>query len=303
MEHTQSFRFFNRGPSASVRLIFFSLLSVLLMFVDARYKYLEFARVVLSIPIHTLQRVATWPNEVWHGTRAYIVTQAELVRSNAQMTQQHLLDGAQLQQLQVLQLENAHLRSLLQVQQKANYPMQLAEIVYVERDIFKRKMLVDKGMSANVLAGQIVMDDSGIVGQVTRTYPALSEVTLITDKDHAVPVQILRNGLRAVVFGSGTGDLALRYMPISSDIQQGDVLVTSGIDGTYPPGLPVASVSSIERDPAYPFARIQCTPLAGVSKHRQLLILSGLPPASGRPLTGEETPTIAKPKKDRRRNP
>ncbi|MDO8412796.1 MAG: rod shape-determining protein MreC [Gallionellaceae bacterium] len=303
MEHTQSFRFFNRGPSASVRLIFFALLSVLLMFVDARYKYLEFARVILSIPIHTLQRVATWPSEVWHGTSAYIVTQTELVRSNAQMTQQHLLDGAQLQQLQVLQLENAHLRSLLQVQQKANYPMQLAEIVYVERDIFKRKMLVDKGMSANVLAGQIVMDDSGIVGQVTRTYPALSEVTLITDKDHAVPVQILRNGLRAVVFGSGTGDLALRYMPISSDIQQGDVLVTSGIDGTYPPGLPVASVSSIERDPAYPFARIQCTPLAGVGKHRQLLILSGLPPIPERPLAGEETPTTVKLKKDKRRNP
>ena len=302
MEHTQSFRFFNRGPSASVRLVFFSLLSLVLMFVDARYKYLEFARTVLSVPIHTLQRVATLPSELWHGAGAYIVAQTGLVRSNAQMSQQHLLDGAQLQQLQVLQLENAHLRSLLEVQQKANYPMQLAEIVYVERDIFKRKLLLDKGASAKVLAGQIVMDDSGIVGQVTRVYPSLSEVTLITDKDHAVPVQILRNGLRAVVFGSGAGDLALRYMPISSDIQEGDVLMTSGIDGTYPPGLPVASVSRIERDPAYPFARIQCMPLAGVDKHRQLLILSGLPMAPERPPEIEE-PQPGKPKKEKRRSP
>ena len=99
-----------------------------------------------------------------------------------------------------------------------------------------------------------------------------------------MPVQVLRNGLRAVVFGSGdTGELALRYMPVSADIQEGDMLVTSGIDGTYPPGLPVAKVASIERDPAYPFARIQCTPVAGVDRHRQLLILSGLPQVARAP--------------------
>lgn len=284
MEHTQSFRFFNRGPSAIVRLAFFSLLSLLLMFVDAHYKYLEFARSTLFIPIHSLQRLANLPSEMWQQANTYLVAQSGLVRNNAQLTQQHTTDAAQLQQLQVLQAENQHLRSLLKIQLHANYPMQLAEIVYVERDIFKRKLLLDKGSHSDVLAGQVVMDDSGIVGQVTRVYPWLSEVTLITDKDHAVPVQVLRNGLRAVVFGSGdTGDLALRYMPISSDIQEGDVLVTSGIDGSYPSGLPVAKVVRIERDPAYPFARIQCMPLAGVDKHRQLLILSGLPQFPPRP--------------------
>jgi rod shape-determining protein MreC len=144
------------------------------------------------------------------------------------------------------------------------------------------------------------MDDSGIVGQVTRVYPWMSEVTLITDKDHAVPVQVLRNGLRAVVFGSGdTGELALRYMPISSDIQNGDLLVTSGIDGTYPPGLPVAKVIHVERDPAYPFARILCTPIAGVDKRRQLLILSALLKLPKRPEVAVETATD-KPKNGRR---
>ncbi len=278
MEHTRSFRFFNRGPSPVVRLIFFVSLSMLLLFVDARYKYLESARSLLSILVYPLQRLVAVPATLWHQADTYFTFQSNLVSDNAQLRQQHEVDAAQLRQLQVLQAENQHLRQLLAVQQYADYPMQVAEIVYTERDIFKRKLFIDKGAQANVLAGQVVMDDSGIVGQVTRVYPWLSEVTLVTDKDHAVPVQVLRNGLRAVVFGSGdTSELALRYIPISSDIQEGDVLVTSGIDGTYPPGLQVARVSRIERDPAYPFSRILCVPLAGVDRQRQLLILSGLP--------------------------
>jgi rod shape-determining protein MreC len=129
----------------------------------------------------------------------------------------------------------------------------------------------------------------------------LSEVTLITDKDHSVPVQSLRNGLRTVVFGSGdSSDLTLRYMPNSADIQEGDVLVTSGIDGTYPPGLPVAKVGHIERDPAYPFSRIQCSPMAGVGRQRQLLILSGLPQLPERPEVSPNS-TTDQPKRSRRK--
>ena len=303
MEHTQSFRFFNRGPSPAVRLAFFSLLSLLLLFVDARYQYLESTRNALSVLAYPLQQLVTAPSALWHRADTFFTLQGNLIRDNTELHQQRIVDAAQLQQLQVLQADNQHLRQLLAVQQRADYPMQLAEIVYVERDIFKRKLLLDKGTQANVLAGQVVMDDSGIIGQVTRVYPWLSEVTLITDKDHAVPVQLLRTGLRAVVFGSGdTSELALRYMPISADIQAGDVLVTSGIDGTYPPGLPVAKVSHIERDPAYPFARIQCSPIAGVDKQRQLLILSGLPKLPERPEAVVETATD-KSRKIRRKKP
>lgn len=277
MEPTNSFRFFNRGPSPAVRLAFFSLLSLLLLFVDARYKYLESARSVLSVLTYPFQRLAAAPGNLWQNTDDFLTLHNNLIRDNNLLRQQRTADTEQLQQLQVLKAENEHLRQLLAVQQRVGYPTQLAEIAYVERDIFKRKLYLDKGGQANVQAGQVVMDDIGVVGQVTRVYPWVSEVTLITDKDHAVPVQSLRNGLRTVVFGSGdTTELALRYVPNSADIKEGDILVTSGIDGTYPPGLPVAKVEFIEHDPAYPFARIRCSPVAGVNKYRQLLILSGL---------------------------
>lgn len=303
MEHTQSFQFFNRGPTPAVRLIFFSILSLLLLFVDARYQYLESARSALSVVVYPLQRLVTAPAMLWHQADTYFVTHNTLIRDNNQLRLQHSTDAAQLQQFQAMQAENKHLRELLAIQQQASYPMQLAEIVYTERDIFKRKLFLNKGSLANVLAGQVVMDDIGIVGQITRVYPWLSEVTLVTDKDHAVPVQVLRSGLRAVVFGSGdTSELALRYMPVSSDIKEGDMLVTSGIDGTYPPGLPVAKVIRIERDPAYPFARILCAPVAGVDKQRQLLILSELPKLPERPEATTE-PSGGKSKADVQKKP
>ena len=261
-----------------MRLVFFVVLSFMLLFVDAHFKYLESARSVVSIVVYPLQRLTMLPAELWQGASIYFDTQSRLILENAHLSQQHSVDMVQLNSLQVLQGENDHLHGLLEVPKRVSYPMQAAEIAYVGRDIFNRKIVLNKGSKANVQPGQIVMDDIGVVGQVTRVYPWLSEVTLITDKDHAVPVQILRNGMRAVVFGAGNiSDLALRYMPISSDIQTGDELVTSGIDGTYPPGLPVARVKKIERDPAYPFASIECEPLAGVDRNRYLLIVSGLP--------------------------
>ena len=277
MDSTDSFRFFNRGPSAVARLIFFALLSLLLLFIDARYRHLETIRNILALPIQPLQRLVTKPGILWDQLSEYLNIQESLVSENTQLRQQQSVYATQLLQLQVLQTENAQLRKLHDVSQQAEFPMQMAEIVYLERDIFKRRVYVDKGSQKNVVAGQVVMDETGVVGQVTRVYPWLSEVTLITDKNHAVPIQVLRTGLRAVVFGSGNiSNLELRYLPVSADIQVGDVLVTSGIDGTYPPGLPVAQVIQIERDPAYPFAQILCAPLAGVDQQRQLMIISGL---------------------------
>ncbi len=303
MEHTQSFRFFNRGPSPAVRLAFFAALSLLLLFVDARFKYLESTRTVLSIVLYPLQRLASVPSSLWYSADTFFTLQSTLIRENKELRHQHEVDAVKLQELQALQAENQNLRQLLAVQQRAGYDTQMAEIVYAERDIFKRKLLLGKGTQAGVQAGQIVMDDTGIVGQVTRVYPWLSEVTLITDKDHAVPVQVLRTGLRSIIFGSGdTSELALRYMPVSADLQNEDVLVTSGIDGTYPPGLPVAKVNRIERDPAYPFARVQCTPLAGVSKQRHLLILSSQAKLPERPAPVAETAIVSS-KKGKRKTP
>lgn len=299
MDDTRTLRFFNRGPSPVARLIFFCVLSLLLLFVDSRYQALESTRKVLAVMIYPFQRLTALPGEVTGRISVYFETQERLLTENAQLRQQHDADAAQLTQLQAIQAENAQLRVLMDLKERVEYPMQMAEIVYVERDIFKRKLFVNKGSQANVMPGQVVVDDFGVVGQVTRTYPWLSEVTLVTDKDHSVPIQNQRSGLRAVVFGSGDiNEMSLRYMPVSVDIVEGDVLVTSGIDGTYPPNLPVAKVTKVERDPAYPFARITCAPLAGVDRHRALMIVSGLAELPEKPATAE---TGVEPERARKR--
>jgi len=278
LDDTRTLRFFNRGPSPVARLVFFCALSLLLLFVDARYQYLESARKVIAVMIYPFQRLTALPGELVGSISVYFETQNQLLEDNKHLHQQHDQDAVQLAQMSAVQAENAQLRALQELGQRVDYPMQMAEIVYFERDIFKRKLFMNKGSQSKVLPGQIVVDDTGVVGQVTRVYPWLSEVTLVTDKDHAVPIQVLRNGLRAVVFGSGDiSEMSLRYMPVSADLVEGDVLVTSGIDGIYPPNLPVAKIIKIERDPAYPFSRIVCAPLAGVDRHRALLIVSGLP--------------------------
>lgn len=294
MDSTQTFQVYNRGPSQAARLVFFAVLSLLLMFVDARYKYLESTRSALSVLVSPIQRLATLPGSLLQQAGDFFVTQSSLLSENRELHRQLEKDAAQLVQWQSLLQENQQLRNLMALQQRSQFTGQFAEIVYAERDIFRRKVLINKGSTADIQAGQVVMDDKGIVGQITRVYPWLSEVTLITEKDHAVPVQVQRSGLRSVAFGAGdTSQMALRYMPVSTDIQNGDILETSGLDGVYPPGIPVARVARIERDAAYPFARITCTPLGGVDKHRHLLVLSALPKLPERPA---EEPLPAKSK-------
>ena len=287
IDGTQSYRFFNRGPSPAARLVFFSVLSLLLLFVDARYRYLESTRSTLSVLVSPIQWLATLPGALWQQADDFIVMQSThhgLIKQNEALNRQHQSDAAQLLQFQALQLENQQLRNLAALPIRNEFTSQIAEVIYAERDVFKRRVLINKGADADVRVGQVVMDDLGIVGQITRVYPWLSEVTLITEKDHAVPAQVLRNGLRTIVFGTGdTSHLSLRYMPTSADVQNDDVLVTSGIDGIYPPGIPVARVVKIEHDAAYPFAQVTCLPAAGVDKNRHLLILSSLPRLPERP--------------------
>jgi len=306
MDSTQSFRFFNRGPSSVVRLVFFAALSLLLLFVDARYRYLESTRSALSILVTPIQRLATVPGALWQMAGDLYITQSRqhsLIAENDELNRRHQLDAAQLLQYQTMQSENQQLRNLAALPLRNEFTAQLVEITYAERDVFKRRVLVNKGENTSIRIGQVVMDDIGIVGQVTRVYPWLSEVTLITEKDHAVPVQVLRNGTRAIVFGAGdTSQLSLRYMPVSSDVQIDDILVTSGIDGIYPPGIPVAKVITVERDPAYPFAHIVCLPLAGVDKNRHLLILSEMPKLPERPLEQSASGDAEKRAKTRRKN-
>jgi rod shape-determining protein MreC len=306
MSHTQSFRFFNRGPSPVVRLIFFSALSLLLMFVDARFRYLESTRSALSVVVMPIQKLAGVPAYLWDQLSGVFINQREqhdLQHANQQLQMQHQQDAARLLQLQAIQQENQRLRILGGLTASPQFTLKQVEVVYAERDVFKRRVLVENPKDGAVGLGQVVMDDMGIVGQVTRVYPLLAEVTLVTEKDRAVPVQVLRNGLRSIAFGAGnTSQLALRFVPMGADVQTGDVLVTSGVDGVYPPGIPVAKVEKVERDPSYPFARITCLPTAGVDSNRHLLVLSSLPNLPDRPEETSAEDGNDKNAKHRRRN-
>lgn len=268
-------QFFKHGPNPLARLVFFILLSLILMAVDTHFKYLHEIRQIVSVVIYPVQRLAYLPTTVYDWANEFFVTQ-NLADENARLKQRHLIDSEQLQQLLALKAENEYLRKLLETPQRNKSKITLAEIISVPRDPFNRKIMLDKGIQNNIQSGQIVVDDLGVVGQITRSYLWHSEVTLITDKNHSVPVQIARNGIRSIAFGTGKyRTLELRYMASNIDIQDGDVLVTSGIDGVYPSGLPVALVSKIKRNNAsHAFAYIVCTPIAGVDRNKQVLILS-----------------------------
>jgi rod shape-determining protein MreC len=197
----------------------------------------------------------------------------QLVQENYALKQQAFEQKVMLQRLSSIEAENTHLRSLL----NGNIPIQpkavLGEISHMGRDPFTRTVVVNRGSQHTIKAGQAVVDSKGIIGQVTRVYPFTSEVTLITDKDLSIPIQIERNQLRAIAFGEGNNTLDIPYLPTNVDIKVGDKLVTSGIDGVYPTGLAVATVTKILQNPESPFAKIICTPVAEVTNHLQLLLL------------------------------
>ena len=266
--------FFNRGPAPVVRLTFFALASILLMATDARFRYMEPLRQALSTIVYPLQRTALAPVESAGRIGDYFESVADLQRDNNELRAEKLRDAQDLLTLQSLRAENAQLRGLLHARERAKPDAIFAEIIYAGRDPFSRTVIVDKGATQGVERGQPVIDTTGLVGQVTRVQPLVSEVTLVTHKDHSIPVQVVRNGLRAVAFGAGDGaSLELRFLAANADVQNEDLVVTSGIDGVYPPGLPVGKVVRIDRDATQSFARILIAPAAGTGQHRAVLVL------------------------------
>jgi len=286
--------FFVRGPSPFARLIFFFALSIVLMAVDARLHYLTEVRQGFATMLYPLEVVASSPIRLYRYVTGYFSNQTTLMRENSQLRLQLTRESVDLQQLMTTNNENAHLRSLLEIREKLHYPTKLAEITHIGRDPFVHKVDVNIGSQQGVMAGQAVVDGAGVIGQVTRVYPFTSEITMITDKSLAIPVQVERNGLRAIAFGHGRDEtLYVPYLPANVDIREGDKLITSGIDGTYPENLTIANVKHIDRDPDSPFARIVCTPAAGTDRYRQVLIITA-PPATPQ-IETEPTTTSRKP--------
>lgn len=270
--------FFKVGPSPQVRLFFFVLLSILLMVVDTRFNSLSGIRQTIGMIIYPLQKLTHVPATLYDHANE-LISDFHLAKEIAYLREQYFYNQQKLFRLQMLENENTHLRKLLGAAQQTEAKAIMAEILNVPRDPFNRKITLNKGSSSGIEAGQVVVDDLGVIGQITQVHPWVAEVTLITDKDQSVPVQVARNGLRSVVSGAGkNNELELRYLSINADIQQDDLLITSGIGGVYPPGLPVARVSHIEHDRSRDFAHITCAPIAGVNRNRQVLILSLSPP-------------------------
>ncbi|SAK41427.1 rod shape-determining protein MreC [Caballeronia hypogeia] len=265
---------FKQGPSALARLIFFVVLAIALLVSDARFSTLEIVRGMLGAGLYPLQRAALVPRDIFMGAADLAVTSATLRSENKKLADKNLELSVKAGDAAQLAIENAHLRALLNLQSRATTDETPAEIQYDTRDPFTQKVVIGKGSQQNIQDGAPVVTEDGVIGQVTRVFPLQSEVTLLTDKDQAVPVQIMRTGLRSVIYGTPKGDtLDLRFVPISADVQAGDELVTSGLDGIYPPGLPVAKVLRVDKQADTAFARVVCVPIAAVRGARQLLVL------------------------------
>lgn len=265
--------FFKRGPAPLAQLTFFLTLSIVLLFADLRFHTLEWARLAAATAIWPMQRLAGMPVNAAGDASHYFSSLATVQVENAGYRQKLLTTANQLLRQEHLERENMRLRQLLDMKARQPAEGHVADILYAARDPFSRRVIIDKGTQSGIAAGQAVIDELGVIGQVTRAFPLSSEVTLLTDKDQAIPVQVLRNGLRAVLAGVGAGMMELRFLAANADVQPGDTLVTSGLDGVYLPGLPVAKVARIDRDNSYAFARIDCEPLAGVERHGQVLVL------------------------------
>ncbi len=278
---------FRQGPSALARLVFFVVLALALLISDARFSTLEIVRGVLGAGLYPLQRAALVPRDLFMGAADLAVSSTTLRSENDRLRAKNLQLSQQANLAAALGAENNHLRALLELSQRSSTQSTPAEIEYDTRDPFTQKIVIGRGSQQGVTDGSPVVNEDGVIGQVTRVFPLQSEVTLLTDKDQAVPVQIVRTGLRSVIYGTPKGDsLDLRFVPISADVLAGDELVTSGLDGVYPPGLPVAKVVRVDKQADTAFARVICVPIAQVRGARQLLVLhyvNDVPPRPAEP--------------------
>ena len=271
------------APSHLTRLILLSALSVALMILDHRGHHLEKIRAGLNVLAYPIQLIAAVPAYVGGGIADFFTTRGTLRQDNEKLLAERQVLNAKVQQFDALEEENARLRRMLgsaaQVADKAI----AAELIEVSSEPFTRKIVVAKGGRDGVYVGQSVIDAHGIMGQVTQVASQVSRVTLITDAGHAIPVLDNRSGLRMLVFGTGDPDtLKVPYLTSASDIKEGDLLVSSGMGGTFPPGYPVAQVSKIVNDPNEAFLAITAKPAAQLNHGKQvMLIWRGAPPKSG----------------------
>ena len=282
---------FKQGAPARVKVTVFALVSLVLLVVDARMHVLNTVRQVAATVLYPLQMAALMPRDAVASMGGYFSSLSSLQAEVRELKNHQVAQAQSMQQAQLQMAENAHLRRLLDAREHLPVQSIMGEILYDARDPSTRRIVLDRGSRNGVQLGLPVIDNAGVIGQVTRVFPFTSEVTLLTDKEQAIPVQVLRSGLRSIAYGRGrSGLLDLRFVAPDADIQVGDVIVTSGLDGMYPAGLAVAKVVQVEKVAAGAFGRVICQPLGGVDRNRQLLIVMS---SVARPPRPAETATAA----------
>ncbi len=268
--------FFKQGPSALSKLMVFSAVALFLMVADTRFRVAVPLRAALATALYPVQWLVLQPVQAAGQAGGYF-TALHTAQKNETAAEQRLAQQAvRAQQVEQLMLENQRLRELLAMRERIGTAATGAQVLYDAADPYARKVVIDRGQTHGIVAGSPVVDDSGVMGQVTRVYPLVSEVTLLIDRDQAIPVLNVRTGVRSVAYGqpaAGGDALELRYTLANADINQGDLLTTSGVDGIYPAGLPVATVRTVDRRGDAGFARISLTPAAHPDTVRHALVL------------------------------
>lgn len=267
--------FFRQGISALSKLVFFSALALFLMAADLRFKVTEPLRAALAVALLPAQRVMAVPLEMWEGGGDYLQGLRAAQAGERQARARLAVQSERALRTEQLAAENARLRALLELRAMTGVASLPADVLYEAADPYSRKVFIDRGASQGVKLGSPVVNEAGVLGQVTRTYALTAEVTLLADKDAAIPVLNTRTQQRGAAFGAVglKGGMELRFISANADVQVGDVLDTSGLDGVYPPGLPVARVVEVQRRVESGFARVALAPVANPDGVRHVLVL------------------------------
>ena len=244
------------------------------MTVDHRHGHLETVRSTLSVVVYPIQYLVNLPIEMGQWMMNSLVTRESLLNENARLRKEHLLLSSKLQKFAALEVENQRLNELLESSFKVGERVLVAELLAVALERFKRQVVINKGAKEGAYDGQPIVDAEGIMGQIVHVGPFSSTVMLITDPSHAIPVQVNRNGLRAIAIGTGaTNSLELEYVPNNADIRVDDLLVSSGLGSRFPPGYPVGRVTNVSVDPGQPFAKVTVIPSAKLDRSREVLLV------------------------------
>jgi rod shape-determining protein MreC len=266
--------FFRQGPSALTKLAVCSALAMFLMAADSRLKYTQPVRAAFATLLLPIQRTLLVPVELVQGGGEYAQGLTRAIAGEREAREKLVAQAERSARVEQLGAENARLRSLLELRPALAVKSRTAEVLYEATDPYSRKLFLDRGTTQGIALGSPVINEAGVLGQVTRVYPLSSEVTLLPDKDAAIPVLNPRTQQRSAAFGAGDGNaMELRFMASNADVQPGDLLLTSGVDGIYPPGLAVATVTKVERKVDSGFARITLQARASADAVRHVLVL------------------------------